>query len=660
MKPQNRLAAESSPYLRQHMHNPVDWFPWGDEAFAKARAEDKPVLLSIGYAACHWCHVMERESFEDEGTAALMNQLYVSIKVDREERPDVDAIYQGAVQLMRQSGGWPLTAFLLPDGRCFYVGTYFPDEPRHGMPSFREVLQQVARAYHERRDDVERAAGSILQGLERIHAAGSGAVPGPDLLAEAADFLAGRMDPVHGGFGSRPKFPSPSNTWVAWRHALESGDARCRDLVLLMLRKMAAGGIYDQLGGGFHRYSTDEEWLVPHFEKMLYDNAQLVPLYASAWHATGDRDFLRVVEETLTYLCRDMQHESGAFYATTDADSEGEEGKFFVWTPQAVRAVLGDDALAERFCRAYDVTPEGNWEGHSILRRVGDVNGLDDARAALLAARYQRIPPLRDEKIIASWNGLAIGAFVAGYHATGSARWLEEATRCGEALVSRLVIDGRLQHSRCGDDVKGPAFLDDHAAVGEAFVLLFEATGERRWLDRALGLAVAMEGDFFDRAAGAWFMTPAGGERLVVRPRDAHDSATPSGTALAASFLQRLAVHDEDPRWTARVEDTLSASAEALESNPYATGHMLGVLDTYHRGFVEVIVGGADADALVDAARGHLGPRGLLLRLEALPEGHPLAEGRRADSATAWVCRGQSCAAPVHEVDALVALLGAS
>ncbi len=655
----NRLAAESSPYLRQHMHNPVDWHPWGEEAFALARAENKPIFLSVGYAACHWCHVMERESFEDEDTAALMNRLYVSVKVDREERPDVDAIYQGAVQLMRQSGGWPLSAFLLPDGRCFYVGTYFPDQPRYGMPSFSDVLNGVAQAFHERRGEVEKSAGALLDGLRRIHAVGGGDLPGPDLVEEAAAFLLQRMDSVHGGFGTKPKFPSPSNAWVVWREGVATGDAQCRDMALLMLRKMAAGGIYDQLGGGFHRYSTDETWLVPHFEKMLYDNAQLVPLYVDAWRTTGDDDLLRVARETLEYLCRDMQDASGAFYGTTDADSEGEEGRYFVWTPRGVAGVLGDGDLTERFCRAYDVTPGGNWEGNSILRWVGDRSGLDDARAKLLVARGNRVPPLRDEKLVASWNGMAITALVEGWMATGEARWLAEAVRCGDAVVSRLVMDGRLQHCRCGEDVRGPGLLDDHAAVGEAFIRLFEATGDRRWLDRAVALAVAMEGDFYDRADGAWFMTPADGEALVVRPRDTHDSATPSGSALACSFLQRLHLHDDDPRWLARVESTLGAMSGQLGQNPFGTGHLLGVLDAYHRGFTEVVVGGqgeARAD-LERVARTAPGVHRVVLAIEHLPPSHPAAGGRQAATPTAWVCRGRACSLPVHDAVALRDLL---
>jgi uncharacterized protein YyaL (SSP411 family) len=685
----NRLGEESSPYLRQHMHNPVHWLPWGGEAFARAKAEDRPILLSVGYAACHWCHVMERESFESEDTAGLMNRLFVCVKVDREERPDVDNVYQTAVQLLRQSGGWPLTAFLLPDGRCFHAGTYFPDEPRHGMPSFRMVLEQVATVYRERRADVERAAAGLVDGLVRVQTVGgTGDFPRAELCEEAAEFLLSRIDTTHGGFEGRPKFPSPSNLWTLWRHGLSgqgpSAEA-CRDAVLFTLRKMADGGIHDQFGGGFHRYSTDEEWLAPHFEKMLYDNAQLVPLYLDAWRFTRLGEYLRVATGTLDYLLREMCAPDGAFYGTTDADSEGEEGRFFVWTPRGVAVVLGDEeiapgrSLAEAVCAAYDITEGGNWEGHSIPRRIHDFSelarefgvgveafatALDGARARLLEARGRRVPPLRDEKVLASWNGLAIAAFVDGWEATGNESWLRAGQRAAGALLDSMVRDGRLAHSRCAFpdgqvDVRGPGLLDDHAAFGEALLRLFEADGDRHWLNAATALAHDLWYDFRDSATGGWFQTPASGERLVTRPRDVHDSAVPSGSALAAAFLHRLSVHLPGERWGMAVEATLAAHASQLDRNPFGSGHMLGVLDGWCRGFAEVVVGGEGegrARLLTVARRTAVADR-VVLALERLPPGHPAAAGRGAVEPTAWVCRGRSCSLPVRDPERLRDLL---
>jgi uncharacterized protein YyaL (SSP411 family) len=677
----NRLGRESSPYLKQHADNPVDWYPWGEDAFSRARAEDRPILLSVGYSACHWCHVMAHESFEDAETAALMNRLFVNVKVDREERPDVDHIYQTAVQLLRQSGGWPLTCFLTPDGKPFFAGTYFPNEPRHGMPAFREVLTRIDAVYREQRGDVDKQAESLADALQRVHQRGGGeGIPDRETFEAGAEFLLGRMDPEHGGFAGAPKFPSPTNLWTLWRQWRRGRDTRFRDAVLLTLRKMAAGGIYDQLGGGFHRYSTDAEWLAPHFEKMLYDNGQLVGLYVEAWRecANGDgprelaQELLRIATETLDYLVRDMRSPEGLFYAATDADSEGEEGRYFVWSPRGVAAVLQDPVLSDTFCRFYDVTAEGNWEGHSILRRLrpaGDVAAdlgiseaelwlrLDRARAPLLAARGERVPPLRDDKLLVSWNGYAILAFVEGWRATGRADWLQVAIQAASAVLDRLVDDGRLQHSLCGTDRRGPAFLDDHAAFGTALLHVYEASGERRFLDAAQAIAIALDGWFADRVAGGWFMTPEDGEQLIHRPKDTHDSAVPSGSALAASFLQRLHVHTGEERWLGLVEGTLRAHSEQMESNPYGAGHLLGVLDAWLGGFEEIVLGGAGKETLARVTGEVPGLDRVVLALDALPAGHAAAGGRSAEVAMAWVCRGHTCSLPVTSGEALRAVL---
>ncbi len=678
----NRLAAEKSPYLLQHAHNPVDWYPWGEEALRRAKEEDKPILLSVGYSACHWCHVMERESFEDPATAALMNQGFVNIKVDREERPDIDNIYQSAVQLQRRSGGWPLTAFLTPDGRPFLTGTYFPDRPRHNLPSFSQLLAHVDRVWREQRVEVERSAGAIKDALAEHFAGGEGGeLPGEEEVAAGAEFLLDRMDPVEGGFRGAPKFPSPTNLWTLWRRAERSNDPRFSEAVLLTLRKMAAGGIYDHLAGGFHRYSTDAEWLVPHFEKMLYDNALLVPLYVAAWRRTRDPGLLSVATDVLDYLLREMCSPEGLFYAATDADAEGEEGRSFVWTLEQLVDVLGEDA--ELAAWAWDVSPSGNWEGKNILRRklpwseLERRSGLkgEDLRAKLEVMRLrlrgvrdQRAQPLRDDKHLVSWNALTVIALVEGYLATGYPRFRDAAIRTTDSLLQLLVVEktlqhgpereqgvdtpqiggefvGRqLQHSLCGGQVKGPGLLDDHGAFGEALLRVAELTGEHRYLDAAFAVAMELEGRFWGE--GGWYQTPRGAENLVLRPRDDHDSAVPSGTGLACSFLLRLYAHSGEGRYHQLVHDCLSLHSERLGSNPYGAGSLLSVLDTLRSGWEEVVLGGEGTEALERVAAEMPGLDRLILRLEALAPEHPARQGRSAARPTAWVCRGHTCSLP--------------
>jgi uncharacterized protein len=671
----NRLAAEKSPYLLQHAHNPVDWYPWGEEALARAKTEDKPILLSVGYSACHWCHVMERESFEDPSTAELMNRHFVNIKVDREERPDIDNIYQSAVQLQRRSGGWPLTAFLTPDGRPFLTGTYFPDQPRHNLPSFSQLLAHVERVWREQRPEVERSAGAIRDALAELFSGGEvGDLPGEEELRAGAAFLRDRVDPIHGGFRGAPKFPSPTNLWTLWRHAERTEDARFSEAVLLTLRKMAAGGVYDHLAGGFHRYSTDEEWLVPHFEKMLYDNALLVPLYVAAWRRTRDPGLLAVATDVLDYLLREMWSPEGLFYAATDADAEGEEGRSFVWSLEQLVDVLGEDA--EKAAWAWDVSPSGNWEGKNILRRKmpwselerrTGLQGealraeLERLRLRLRAARDQRVQPLRDDKHLVSWNALTVIALAEGYLATGDPRYRQAAIRTVDSILRLLVTTEesglcRLQHSRCGGQVKGPGLLDDHGAFGEALLRVAELTGERRYVDAAFAVALELEGYFWGE--GGWYQTPRGAENLVLRPRDDHDSAVPSGTGLACSFLLRLSAHSGESRYRQLVHDCLSLHAERLGSNPYGAGSLLSVLDSDRFGWEEVVLGGEGTEALERVAAEAPGLDRLILRLEGLPPEHPARAGRRAERPTAWVCRGQTCSLPVHSPEALAELLG--
>ena len=673
----NRLAAEKSPYLLQHAHNPVEWYPWGEEALRRSKEEDKPILLSVGYSACHWCHVMERESFEDPATAALMNRYFVNIKVDREERPDIDNLYQSAVQLQRRSGGWPLTAFLTPDGRPFLTGTYFPDQPRHNLPSFSQLLSHVERVWREQRPEVERTAGAIRDALAELFSGGEeGELPGAEQLHAGAEFLRDRIDPVQGGFRGAPKFPSPTNLWTLWRHAERTKDPKFSEAVLLTLRKMAAGGIYDHVAGGFHRYSTDEEWLVPHFEKMLYDNALLVPPYVAAWRRTREPGLLAVATDVLDYLLREMCSPEGLFYAATDADAEGEEGRSFVWSVEQLVDVLGEDA--EKAAWAWDVSPAGNWEGQNILRRKmawpelerrTGLKGedlhveLERLRVELRAARDRRIQPLRDDKHLVSWNALTVIAMAEGYLATGDIRYRDAAVRTVDSILRLLVVEdttgGRhLQHSACGGQVKGPGLLDDHGAFGEALLRVAELTGERRYVDAAFAVALELEGRFWGE--GGWYQTPREGEQLVLRPRDDHDSAVPSGTGLACAFLLRLHAHSGEDRYRRLVHDCLSLHAERLGTNPYGSGSLLSVLDTYRQGWEEVVLGGEGTSGLERVAAELPGLDRLILRLHSLPPDHPAREGRQATAPTAWVCRGHTCSLPAFTPEALQERLGAA
>ena len=668
---ENRLAAETSPYLLQHRRNPVDWYPWGDEALARARAEGKAILLSVGYSACHWCHVMERECFEDDAIAALMNRLYVCVKVDREERPDLDNLYQAAVQLQRRPGGWPLTVFLTPDGRPFYSGTYFPPEPRHGLPGFPQVLEQVNAAWVTRRDEVDKAANAISAAITRVQSPSPGPI-NADVADAAGRFLLSRMDTEHGGFGDAPKFPSVPNLEFLWRWATSAGgDAdgdkeAARAAVLLTLDRMARGGVYDQVGGGWHRYSTDNEWLAPHFEKMLYDQALLVPLYVDAaqWCTSEGVDgspLLYAAQRAGGWLLREMTSPEGLFYSATDADSEGVEGKYFTWSPAEVRAVLGD-ADGAAFCAVFDITDRGNWEGQSIarllrpLREAAARAGTDEARIrgnleALYRHRQHRVAPALDDKVVVSCNALTIRALVA-LAGIGGAEWLAAAVRAGDAIFAHLVVDGELAHSRCKGKTQGQGFLDDHAALGLACLHLAEATSEPRWVNRALGLATAIQGHF--SAPQGFYQTAASADPLFARPRDAHDSAVPSGTGLAASFFLRLHAHTGEPRWLGEVERALEDHGGQLEQNPFGNGVLLSTLDQLLSGFTEVVHNDA---GLRDAARGVARGDTLTLALSELPVDHPARAGRTASTPTAWVCKGTTCSLPVHDATALVAML---
>ncbi len=616
----NRLAGESSPYLLQHAHNPVDWYPWGPEALERARREDRPVFLSIGYSACHWCHVMERESFADPDVAALMNEAFVCVKVDREERPDLDGIYMKAVQALTGRGGWPLSAFLTPAGEPFYGGTYFPPEPRHGMPAFRQVLAGVAEAWRDRRDQVLDSALALREALERAVLdavpgdGGQAGATGSDdgaLVAGAVRHLRERFDAVRGGFGGAPKFPQPTTLELLLAYGASSGDGEAVSMVTRTLDAMALGGIRDHLGGGFHRYSVDARWLVPHFEKMLYDNALLARLYTDAWRVTGELRFREVAEDTLAYLLADLRTPEGGFYAARDADSEGEEGRFYLWTPEQVSEAVDDAERAALLCRVYGVEPGGNFEGRSILhlRRPleaeAEARGMtrDDlrdalapARRTLLEARARREPPFRDTKVLCSWSAFAVRALAEAGGAMGRDDWLEAARQGARFLSVVMRADGELRHVWT-DGVPGPpAFLEDRAALGNALLSLHEATLEPSWLEAAAGLCAEMLDRHWDADAGVFYDDARGGEPLVVRPREVMDQATPSGTSLAVELLLRAAHLLDREGWAEVARRALDHERPGMARFPAAFGRLLTQRVRLETPPVEVVVAGARGD----------------------------------------------------------------
>src|SRR2546423_829882 len=605
----NRLAQETSPYLLEHADNPVDWYPWGPEALASAQTENKPILLSVGYSACHWCHVMARESFEDPQTAALMNRDFVSSKVDREERPDLDQVYMRAVQGMTGSGGWPMTVFLLPDGTPFFAGTYFPPSDRFGMPAFQRVLAAVADAFARRPADVEETAAQVRDFLHRPSVPLAVGELTPALLDEAAAGLAGDFDPAHAGFGGAPKFPQPMLVEVLLRHHLRTGQPAALEMALQTLRAMAAGGIYDQLGGGFHRYSVAERWLVPHFEKMLYDNALLARAYLRAWQLTHDPALRRVAEDTLAFVLREMTSPEGGFYSSLDADSEGDEGRFYLWTPAELEAVLGlDDARA--LGRALDVTATGNFEGRNILHPVTPeaIELLDAARDRLMAARGQRTRPHRDEKVIAGWNGLMLRTVAQAGRVLGRRDLVRAAEANARFLLSRMRERGRMRRSYKDSRAPLAGFLEDQAAVTDGLLSLYEATFDPRWLDEVRDLVREMLAAFWDEDAPALFDTAKGQERLVVRPHDVTANAIPSGTSLAVDVLLRAGLLLGEPSWTDRARSTLQRLAPTAAKAPLAFGRLLAALD-FHLGRVVEPAGvggpgGPPADHLPFVVRG--------------------------------------------------------
>ncbi len=685
---QNRLAFETSPYLLQHADNPVDWYPWGDEAFAKARTEGKPLLVSIGYSSCHWCHVMEHESFEDPTTAKVMNDSFVCVKVDREERPDVDEVYMGAVQLMGIHGGWPLNVFLTPDGTPFFGGTYFPPDQRYGRASWTDVLRQIAAAWRDKRDLVDEQGRQLLDALrEETRDIAGTAAPEAAILAQAADSLVARFDARWGGFGGAPKFPPSLALQLLLRRFRQDRVPQHLLVVERTLRGMAEGGMYDQLGGGFHRYSVDERWLVPHFEKMLYDNAQLARVYVEAHQVTGEAMYARIARETLEWVLREMTEPSGGFRSATDADSDGREGAYFVWTKPEVETLLGAEAAI--FVEAYGITDRGNFEdphhptepgapGPNVLHVAAEPGALgarhghspDSAsaslaasRAKLAAARASRTYPGLDDKVLASWNALMISSFAYAGRVLGEPRFVAAATRAADHVLGAMrTKKGRLLRTWRKGEAKIPAFLEDHAFLALALLDLYEATFDVRWFREAESTARAMDALFRDAERGGWFHTPADGESLVTRPSSPFDSSIPSPNGAAALACARLAAFMGDPFWSERADGALRRFSIAMERAGPATVTLLLALDArLHPGGEVAFVGRAgDAKrvALVRPAREAFLPNtALAARDPSSPEDAaltiPLLAGKELVSGApaAYVCREFACRAPVTKPD---------
>ncbi len=673
----NHLINETSPYLRQHAHNPVDWYPWGEEALCKARDLDRPIFLSIGYSACHWCHVMEHESFEDPEIGEILRENFISIKVDREERPDLDQIYMMAVQILTRHGGWPMSVFLTPDLKPFYGGTYFPPEDRHGMPSFRRVLESVAHAWRERRTDVLDGAENLT---ENVRAAmhldvGTGTLS-EDLLAQALRQLAQRFDRRYGGFGAAPKFPHPMDLRLLLRIAqrFESNKDTAMAMVTSTLDHMAMGGMYDQLGGGFHRYSTDAEWLVPHFEKMLYDNALLAVTYLEAYQSTGQAFYREVAEETLGYVLREMTSPEGPFYSTQDADSERVEGKFFVWTLKEVEQIVGTDE-AKLFADVYAVTAEGNWEGHNILhrsrtyeqeaklQRIGEGElrqRLETDKRILFEARSKRVWPGRDEKVLTAWNALMIAAFARAAAVLERPEYEQAAVKAADFLLTRMrTHEGRLLRTTgAGAQPKLNGYLEDYAYLIDALVSLYEATFEPRWVVASEELANVMVEQFWDDAEGGFFFTGKDHETLIARTKDPHDNATPSGNAMAATGLLRLYRLTGKNAWLDKATKTLELYSTLLASAPLAAGQMLIALDFYLGPVSEIAVIGERAAVqpalalLRQKFRPHMviawtAPQARADRVALLKD--KTAQG----DVTSYICQDFACKAPVIGIEAL-------
>ena len=694
----NRLINETSPYLLQHANNPVDWYPWGEEALERAKAENKPILLSIGYSACHWCHVMERESFENEDIAKLMNENFISIKVDREERPDLDAIYMEAVQMLTGSGGWPMTVFLTPDCRPFYGGTYFPPVDHHNMPGFPRLLLSIAQAYKEQQGAIAQTTKQLAQQMGRSGQLSGGQGPlTVDTLHQAYSTLAAGFDYQNGGIGAAPKFPQPMTLELLLRYYYHGYSERALEMLHLTLKNMAHGGIYDQIGGGFHRYSTDAYWLVPHFEKMLYDNALLARLYLHAYQATGSPLYRRITEETLDYVLREMTSPLGGFYSAQDADSEGEEGKFFVWTPEEFHAALGKET-ADLVGGYLGLTDAGNFEGKTILNipqepaSFAEEQGLtlpvleemiEAAKQTLLGRREERVHPFLDDKVLASWNGLMLRTFAEAAVGLGRADYLEAAVNNAHFLLNTMMPQGRLLRSYREGQAKLLGYLEDYAFVADGLLALYEATFEPRWLSEAVSMADSMVDLFWDEGAGFFYDTGSDHESLVMRPRDVFDNAQPCGGSIASDLLLRLALITGNQEYSIKGAKPMRALNQLMTRAPAGTGHWLAALDFYVSIPKEIAVVGPRTDpatqGLLDVVFSHYLPnkvmvgasgaldggspqppfaKGGLRAIPSLPEIPLLRDrGMIGGKPTAYVCQNYTCRLPVTDKEALAAQL---
>lgn len=673
----NLLGQETSPYLLQHRDNPVHWMPWGDEAFARARAEGKPILLSVGYAACHWCHVMAHESFEDGSIAALMNDLFVNVKVDREERPDVDQIYQQALSLLGQPGGWPLTMFLTPSGEPFWGGTYFPPENRWGRPGFPDVLRGVSATFRQEPEKVGRNVTALKDALAKLAQNRPGDGIDIETINQVAERLVREVDPFHGGIGDAPKFPQSGIMELLWRAFRRTGKPPFASGVMNTLIHMAQGGIYDHLGGGFCRYSVDEKWLVPHFEKMLYDNAQLLDLMTTVWQETRDPLLETRIKETAAWVLREMVADAdkpvgGGFAATLDADSEGHEGKFYVWSWAEVEAVLGPDAAL--FCEVYDVTEQGNWEETNILNRLDALDLLDPAAEAKLAEcrcklfgeRAKRVRPGWDDKVLADWNGLMIAAMARAGAALGKPDWLAAAERAFVFVRDHMQADGRLMHSWRGGVLKHRGTLDDHANMARAALQLYELTGDAAYVEQARTWVAVCERHFRDKDGGGYFLAADDATDLIVRPRNAHDNAVPSGNGTLLGVLARLWYLTGDDAYRQSADSLIAAFSGELSRNFFPLGTYINNAELLHRA-VQVVIAGdpaaADFQALRAATLSVCEPNLILTPVAdgtALPDGHPAAGKGPVDGrAAAYVCRDMRCSLPVTDPADLKRMLGA-
>ena len=672
----NHLANETSPYLLQHKNNPVDWYPWGEEALKRAKDEEKPIFLSIGYSACHWCHVMEHESFEDEAIAKVLNEKFICIKVDREERPDLDQLYMNAVQMLTGRGGWPMSVFLTPDLKPFYAGTYWPPRAKQGLPGFDQVIASVSRAWEENRDEAVAMADRLTAELAKLDQAEATGEINEELIANAVVQLRKTFDRTYGGFGSAPKFPAPMSLQLLLRHWHRQREQSSLDMVKVTLDRMASGGIYDHLGGGFARYSVDARWLVPHFEKMLYDNAQLAVTYLEAFQATGDEDYARVVRETLDYVLRDMTDEAGGFYSTEDADSEGVEGKFYTWTPEQLQEVLGEEA-ATTFAKVYDVTEAGNFEHTNILnlpKTIGQQakllgmerqdleEQLAAGRAKLFAAREERIHPHKDDKVIVSWNGLMIEAMARAGAVLEEPHYVEAAAKAADFLLKELRReDGRLLHTWRHGKAKLDAYLDDYSYLANGLVALYESSFESKYLDEAIALVEVVLERFADSEGKGFYYTADDHEELIVRSKDFTDNAVPSGNAMAATALIKLGKITGRHQYLDAALGAMTVASELMQRAPTATGQMLIAVDLQIGPTYEMVLAGDLAKddsrtALKDLRKRFLPNKVLVLAegkekpAEALAE-LLLGKSMLGGAPTLFVCEGFTCQAPAQGLE---------